>query len=214
MRVLSGKTVTTMSREEFVAIAANYAGVDIDVGTGDGRFVLDRARHHPERLIIGLDPVAEAIQDTANRVSRPRTRQENILFVVASVEQMPDELHQSCAHVFINFPWGSLMRGLILGDSEILGPLASIGRVGTTYRIILNLRIFDDPVPAEMQELPEVTVDYVQQRLIDSYRDAGLQVTGVRIIPPNELSELPTTWSRRLSHRHPPPSLQIDAFRT
>ena len=212
MRALSGKTVTTMSREAFVAIAANYEGVDIDVGTGDGRFVLDRARQHPERLIIGLDPVAEAMQGAANRVSRPRTRQENVLFIVSSVEQMPDELHRSCAHVFVNFPWGSLMRGLILGDPEILTPLTEIGRGGATYRIILNLRIFDDPVPIEVQELPEVTVDYVQRHLVDPYRDAGLRISGARIVPPEELSELPTTWSRRLSYRRPPPSLQIDAF--
>ncbi|CAN5618430.1 N/A [soil metagenome] len=213
MRVLTGKTVKTMTREEFAAVAESFEAVDIDVGTGDGRFVLDRAARYPERLVIGLDPVAEAMANAANRITRRRTRQENVLFVLASVEQMPDELQRTAAHVFVNFPWGSLMRGLILGDDEILARLAGVGRSGATYRIILNLRIFDDPVPLDVQDLPEISVEYVNQHLVDPYLAAGLRITGARVLPARELSELPTTWSRRLSYRQPPPSLQIDAAR-
>ncbi len=202
-----------MDESTFDALAGQYAGVDIDVGAGDGRFVLDRAARRPERLIVGLDPVAEALADAANRVTRRRTRQENVLFVIASVEQMPPELAGKFDRVYVNLPWGSLMRGLMVGDIEILEPLAAIGKPGAQYRIILNLRVFSDPVPLEVQDLPETTVEYVHEQLTTRYQACGLEVTSARLLEHTDLERLPTTWARRLSHQRPPPSLEVRAER-
>lgn len=213
MRVLQGREQREMTAAELRELAGRYEAVDLDIGTGDGRFVLDRAARHPERLVIGLDPVSDAMADAANRVTRRKTRQENVLFVVASVEQMPAELAGIADSVFINLPWGSLMRGLILADSEVLAAVALPGSPGAEYQIILNLRIFDDPVPLEARDLPEVTVDYLRQALAGPYRAAGLEITGVEELPPSRLARLRTSWARRLSHRSPPPSIQITARR-
>jgi len=213
MRVLQGREQREMTAAELRELAGRFDAVDLDIGTGDGRFVLDRAARHPERLVIGLDPVADAMADAANRVTRRRTRQENVLFVVASVEQMPAELTGIADAVFVNLPWGSLMRGLILADPEILAAVAAPGAPGAEYRIILNLRIFDDPIPLEARDLPEVTVEYVQEALAGPYRAAGLEITAVEELPPSRLAELRTSWARRLSHRTPPPSIQITARR-
>ncbi|MEZ4522614.1 MAG: class I SAM-dependent methyltransferase [Thermomicrobiales bacterium] len=213
MRVLDGKKETSLSRAELQARMSGYDGTDIDIGTGDGRYVLDRAARHSERFIIGLDPVAGAMEQSANRITRPRTRLDNALFVIASVEQMPEELAGICDQIFINLPWGSLMRGLILGEPAILEPLAFIGRRGAIYRIILNLRIFSDPVPLEVQGLPEVTGEYVRKELRDRYARAGLDITGAGTVPADTLNDMSTTWARRLSHQRPPPSFQIIARR-
>ncbi len=118
-----------------------------------------------------------------------------------------------CDRVFVNLPWGSLMRGLILAEDEVLAPLAAVGKPCASYRIILNLRIFSDPIPIEVQSLPEVTVDFVHQHLTAPYDAAGLAITGVRLLPRDEMEALRTTWSRRLSHRQPPPSIEIIATR-
>lgn len=213
MRALRGRNEINLSQEELAGLTAGFNAVDLDVGTGDGRFVLDRAARHPERLIIGMDPVPEAMGDAANRITRRRTRLENVLFVIASVEQMPPELTGLCDRVYVNLPWGSLMRGVILAAPEILEPLAAAGKPGACYRFILNLRVFSDPVPIEVQSLPDVTIDYVQDRLTAAYRSAGLEITGARMLGEADLAELRTSWSRRLSHRRPPPSIEITAKR-
>jgi predicted RNA methylase len=213
MRALQGRHEIRISGQEFADLAERFEAADLDVGTGDGRFVLARAAQHPERLLVGLDPVAGAMSDAANRVTRPRTRQDNVLFVVASVEQMPAELTGVFDRVFVLLPWGSLMRGLILADPEVLGPLASVGQPGAEYTFTLNLRIFSDPVPIEVQDLPEVTVAYVHDHLTDLYREHGLEITSARLLDRVDLDALRTTWVRRLSHERPPPSIEITARR-
>ena len=214
MRVLSGRNQLKMTRAELIARIAEYDGADLDIGTGDGRFVLDRAEAHTGRFIVGLDPVAEAMGNAANRITRRRTRLENALFVVGSVEHMPEELNGLFENVFINLPWGSLMRGLTLADPQLLQSVAAVGRTGARYRIILNLRIFSDPVPSEVQDLPEVTTEYVEARLVPPYAAAGLAITEVRNLTGDDLQDLKTTWTRRLSHQRPPPTIEITAQHT
>ncbi len=211
MRVLQGRNQNEIGSDAFRQMASGYSGVDLDIGTGDGGFVLDRARAHPHRLVVGLDPVPEAMADAASRITRKKSRRDNVLFVVGSVERMPGELDGLVENVFVNFPWGSLMRGLIVPDQEVLKALARVGAPGAAYRIILNLRIFDNPVPLDARDLPEVTVQYVEDELRPSYREAGLDIVSVDEVGPDDLQRLRTSWARRLSHRAPPPSIQIHA---
>jgi len=61
------------------------------VGTGDGRFVLDRARANPEAFHIAIDPVASAMAEVSRRAAAKPERGgvENSLFVHASLETLP-----------------------------------------------------------------------------------------------------------------------------
>ena len=212
MIVVQGKKTVDLSREELLEKVREYGGrVAVDVGTGDGRFVDAYAREHPEWFVIGLDPVAENMAEVSGRALRRRTRLENVLFVMASVEQMPSELEGLAERLFVNLPWGSLMRGLILGDEEILGNLARIAAPGAEFQVLLNLRVFDDPVPIDVQGLPEVTPEYVDETLRAAYQRHGFRITDVRQASPDELLALPTSWAKRLSHRNPPLSIRIDA---
>src|SRR5690606_8408037 len=139
--------------------------------------------------------------------------QENLLFAVGSVEQMPAELRGVADRVYVILPWGSLMRGLMLADGDVLRNLAEIGQPGARFEIVLNLRIFDDPVPVDVQDLPEVDVEYVERELSDRYEEAGLLIGDVRRLSASELRDLPSSWARRLSHREPPPTIVIEARR-
>ena len=42
-----------------------------DVGTGDGRFVLATAVANPTLLVIGIDPVADALAEASRRAAAP-----------------------------------------------------------------------------------------------------------------------------------------------
>ena len=210
---VQGKSTTEINAGELDRLLAGYERVAVDVGTGDGRFAYGYAAEHRETFVIGLDPVKEAMREMSARARRKPARGglPNLLYVVASIEQLPDELAGRADHVFVNLPWGSLMRGVIEADETVLGNLARLAKAEAGLRIILNTRIFDDPVPLDVQGLPEVDEPYTHDVLAPAYGRHGFRITVARQLTPEELLELGTSWAKRLSHRMPPPSFLIEA---
>ena len=72
-------------------LAARHAAVTIDLGTGDGRYVLAAAAAQPDRLVIGVDANAQSMATASRRASAKPARGglPNALFVVAAVEALP-----------------------------------------------------------------------------------------------------------------------------
>ena len=64
------------------------ARVVVDLGTGDGRFVLAAAAAGPDTLVIGVDASAGAMAEASRRAAGPTRRGglPNALFVVAAAE--------------------------------------------------------------------------------------------------------------------------------
>ena len=215
MQVVRGRKRESMPGDALCALIARFTGVTLDVGTGDGSFVYRYAREHPERLVVGLDPVAENLREWSAKAARKPERGGlgNALYVVGSIEQPPEELKGVADEAFVTLPWGSLMRGLVLGDDMVLAGLASVMARGGHVRIVINTRIFDDPVPIEARDLPEPTPAYVRQTLAPRYAAHDLEITAVREIEADAVRALGTTWAKRLSHRRPPPSIAFECVR-
>ncbi|HEY0301768.1 MAG TPA: 16S rRNA (adenine(1408)-N(1))-methyltransferase NpmA, partial [Rhizomicrobium sp.] len=102
------------------------------MGTGDGRFVLDRARREPRGFHIGLDPVADAMADASRRAAAKPARGglDNALFLQASLETMGGELGGLADRITVNYPWGSLLRAIALPDVGLLTQLAALAKPG------------------------------------------------------------------------------------
>jgi len=212
MIVVRGKHTENIDAEALRSLVAAYASVTIDVGAGDGRWAYRFAQQHGERFVIGMDPVAENMAELAAKAARKPGRGglANVLYVVGSVERVPEELRGIADDIYVTLPWGSLMRGLILGEDAVLAGLASLARDGATLRAVLNTRIFDEPVPIEARDLPELTPDYVREKLAPAYARHGIEVTEARFMTAGEVAALPTTWAKRLSHRAPPRSVYVE----
>ena len=129
----------------------------------------------------------------------------------AGLTPLKPELDHIANEIFVNLPWGSLMRGIILADDRVIEAIARLANPGAIVRIILNTRIFDDPIPNEARDLPELTPDYVRLTLAPAFARAHVKIGEVRYLSPEEVGALETTWAKRLSHRRPPPSVLIDA---
>lgn len=213
MIIVRGRHVITMTDAEARTLVATYDGVTLDLGTGDGRFAYHYAQQHPTWLVIGLDPVRENMREISAKAAKKPERggAPNVLFVVASIEQPPEELRGMAGEIFVTLPWGSLMRGIILGDAAVLAAIASFGAAGASVRIVLNTRIFEDPVPLDARDLPEVTPDYVRASLTAAFEGAGLRIDHADWMDADEVATLGTTWAKRLSHRRPPRSVVIEA---
>jgi 16S rRNA (adenine(1408)-N(1))-methyltransferase len=213
MIIVRGKQQLDLDAAALAEAIAPYAGVTIDVGAGDGRWIYRYAAAHPERFVIAIDPVAENMRELSAKVARKPERggAANALYAVASIEHVPDELRGIADEIFVTLPWGSLMRGIILGDDAVLAGLASLARDGATLRIVLNTRIFDDPVPLDVRDLLELTPDYVRDTLTPVFARHNIAITETRFMDADEVAAIETTWAKKLSHRNPPRSVLIEA---
>jgi 16S rRNA (adenine(1408)-N(1))-methyltransferase len=168
--------------------------VTVDLGTGDGRFVLATAAANPGRLVIGVDPVASAMAESSRRAARPAHRGgiPNALFVVAAAESLPVELHGIADRVTINLPWGSLLRGALALDDAAAAGIAALPRVGGVVELLV--------APADRDGLAE-DID-VRSRLdgglAADWRAHGLTLERAREATATELGAIRTTWARRL----------------
>jgi 16S rRNA (adenine(1408)-N(1))-methyltransferase len=99
--------------------------VVVDIGTGDGRFVLATARAEPRALVIGLDADASRMSEASRRAARKPGKGglPNALFVVAAAESLPCELDGLVDAVTIQLPWGSLLRSVLVREPWLLDGL-------------------------------------------------------------------------------------------
>jgi 16S rRNA (adenine(1408)-N(1))-methyltransferase len=176
--------------------------VVIDVGAGDGRWAYDSARHDTESLFIAVDPDADTLAEYAYRAGRKPSRggTGNALFVVAAVEDLPAELIGIAALVGVNFPWGSLLRGLVLPEGAVLEALADLGAPDARFEFVISYDPEHDIAGLAGETLPPLTEARIDDVLAPPYAAAGLQIDNRRQMSLDEAIALPSTWARRLLH--------------
>jgi 16S rRNA (adenine(1408)-N(1))-methyltransferase len=129
---IRGKTSAEIDADGLAAGVAGYGDVLFDVGTGDGRYVLHVARTRTSWFAIGVD----ACRDNLRKVSRKAPA--NALYVIANALTLPRELGGMASKVTINFPWGSLLTGLLDGEPTLLEGLLAIARPGAALEVRMN----------------------------------------------------------------------------
>jgi 16S rRNA (adenine(1408)-N(1))-methyltransferase len=161
--------------------------VAVDLGTGDGRHVLAAAARQPDTLVVGVDANADAMADSSRRASRGRTALPNALFAVAAAEQPPEALHGLAASLTVNFPWGSLLRGLLGADDAVLAGVARLMTPGAEGAVLLSVVPRDGlpPVPAWAS-------------LAAAYEGYGLELVEMRPATPEEVAASGSSWAKRL----------------
>lgn len=205
MRILEGTKVMEAPPGWREAVDRDGRPVVVDLGAGDGRYVYDQARRDDSHLYIAIDPDATTLSEYAFRASRKPARGgvENALFVVAAAEQLPPELEGLASLVRINFPWGSLLRGLLQPDAGVLRNIARLLQPNGRFEVLLSYDPQHDTGAFAGAPLPELNEARIWQMLAPAYGDAGLNVTEVRRLSQEEALEVPSAWGRRLLHARP-----------
>jgi 16S rRNA (adenine(1408)-N(1))-methyltransferase len=202
MRVVEGRKLVDMDADAFDELAGRYARVVVDVGTGDGLFAYRLATRDPSTLHVGCDPVADNMVEVSQRSRRNPSRGgvDNLMLVVASVEDPPDELRGCAAQVYCVLPWGRLMAGLVTGDEEILRGVRAFAQDAAPVLVYLNVEVWDRDTPLHVQDLPALTPAHVEEVLTPAYARNGIRLLSHRDAAPREIAELRSTWARRLTH--------------
>lgn len=196
MQVVRGKDVAGVEPAAVAAWAARYDEAVVDLGTGDGRFVEHLARRCPARAVIGVDTCRENLRTSS------RTAPENALFVLADALALPCGLHGLATGVTVNFPWGSLLRGLLDGDAGLLDGLCAVGRPGLALTIRVNGGAL---VEAGW------SIEAGAERMASVLRGAGFVVGPVEMMGAAQLRVCPTTWAKRLAFGRDPRAVQVCA---
>ena len=169
----------------------------VDLGTGDGRFVLAAAAADPNILVIGVDASADAMAEASRRAAGPARRGglPNALFVVAAAEALPPELDAAADIVTIHLPWGSLLRGALALDEAVASGIAGLVAPGGRVDMLV--------APAARDRLDGL-VDIerrLENGLAGDWRRLGLELRDARPATEEDIAAARTTWSRRLGLR-------------
>jgi 16S rRNA (adenine(1408)-N(1))-methyltransferase len=188
MECILGAHIVEISRSELERKTAGQQPVLVDLGTGDGRFVLAAARADPTLLAIGLD----ACRENLHRSSRKAP--DNALFAIANALDVPGEMHGLATEVTINFPWGSLLAGLLADPETLLGRLFR-----PDARPSLTVRLNEGALTEQGVRLEEGA-----QVVWDRLRWAGYRLKPWRGLEAEDLRRCPSTWARRLAFGRAP----------
>jgi 16S rRNA (adenine(1408)-N(1))-methyltransferase len=196
-----------MPPDELRALRARYEHCVVDAGTGDAHFAYHLASERRDWLVVGLDALDEPMGEVAYRAARKPARggRENLVLLRASLEALPQELHDIADEVHVLLPWGVLLEGIVRAQADVIGGVAALARPDATVRVILNGEIWLDSTPARYEDLPVPTPAYVADVIEPEFRRAGIDLEPARYLSAEEAKELPTTWARRLRHGRPHP---------
>jgi 16S rRNA (adenine(1408)-N(1))-methyltransferase len=194
MEIIRGKQTSFMDSSALAERLTGYDTVHIDMGTGDGRFVQHIAQTCPNGFAIGIDACRENVHDVSRRAPA------NALFVIANAQMLPQELYGLAAHVTINFPWSSLLDGLLANDPALLTGLVAVSRPHAELEIRLNAGAL-----AEAGWSLEAGADRVRDVLAMN----GFHMRPAVALAACELKSCPTTWAKRLAYGRDPRAVYL-----
>ena len=200
LEYMQGKHSLRLSAGELRRRLAHYDDVLLDVGAGDGRFVRQMALAHPACYAIGVDLCRDNLRD----VSRPgRHTPDNALYLIADALALPDALAGCATRLTINFPWGSLLTGLLEGHPGLLAGLArSLRQVGA-IELRLNLEALVEAIGGN--DSAEACAARVRSHL----RAAGFSIGRPNLLDAAALKGCPTTWAHRLAFGRKPRAMLL-----
>ncbi|MBC8171613.1 MAG: hypothetical protein H7X77_08065 [Anaerolineae bacterium] len=198
MEILRGKAASLIAAAAFHERLQGYDTLHIDLGTGDGRYVQHSAPTCPNTFFIGIDACRENLHEVSRRA------QANTLFVIANAQALPLELTGLATQMTINFPWGSLMEGLLTHNTELLASVAMIARLDAS----LELRLNGGALGQAGWSLEEGA--YQVREVLEVN---GFKMRSPMIMTAQTLKSCPTTWAKRLAYGRDPRAMYLSGVR-
>jgi 16S rRNA (adenine(1408)-N(1))-methyltransferase len=194
METIRGKKSFELERSEFKQRLAGYGEVLLDLGTGDGRFIRRLADQHRDRFFIGVDACRENLRANSQK------ELPNALFIIAGAQALPHELNGLASHIYINFPWGSLLESLLRENDPLIHALDTIAGPYARMDILLN----GEALKTAGWAL-EAGADLIQQTLIE----AGWNKKSHTWMDAQTLRAFPSTWAKRLAFGRDPRAIRL-----
>ena len=194
METIRGRTSHHLDLNRFKCRLAYYNRFILDLGTGDGRYVRTLAGRHPDRFFVGVDACRENLHEYS------RAKLQNMLFVIASAQDLPGEFNGLFSQVTINFPWGSLLESLLSGDPCLMRGLLSISRPDAQIEIHLNGGALAEA---------GTSLDAGAETIYGNMNMYGWNLKSPHPMNDRALRGFPTTWAKRLAYGRDPRAIVL-----
>jgi 16S rRNA (adenine(1408)-N(1))-methyltransferase len=192
------------SIDESFSSLSNHTGegVVIDIGTGDGRYVLAAARSNANKFFIGIDANVKPLEKPSMKATRKPAKGglPNAMFVQAAIEDLPDELDGVADEIHIHFSWGSLLRAVAAGEEAVLRSLCRIAAPGCLLEIVIGIDRERDKTEIERLGIPELSPAYLKGTLAPKFSEAGFRLLDHGELAGERWRSLETSWARRLGN--------------
>ena len=194
METIRGRQSRDMDVNELHERLEGYRQIQLDLGTGDGRFVCKMAEQYKDRFFIGVDACRENLH-VNSRKSLP-----NALFVVTNAQALPHELNGLASRVSINFPWGSLLEGMLNDDPCLIKGLSAVTRPYADMELYLN---------ADALSTAGWSLDSGADQIENILNAAGWNTRSRVCLKSDDLRVIPTTWAKRLAFGRAPRAIRL-----
>jgi 16S rRNA (adenine(1408)-N(1))-methyltransferase len=164
----------------------------VDLGAGEGGYVLHRARTDPTTFAIAVDASPDGLVDGAWKAKRARLG--NLAFLVEGIERLPCDLACLADEVTVHFPWGSLLRGLLDADPRVVLPIASLLHPAGEFRVLLSATARDGYADLGAEALSRSAPDFA---------GFGLELREVRPAAAADVAASRSSWAKRLGPTRP-----------
>lgn len=155
------------------------------------------AAANPRTLVLGIDASQAGLCEAELRARKSRLG--NALFAVAAAEALPCELDGRVDELTIQFPWGSLLRGLLLAEPAVMCSLARVLRPGAGVSALVSVVERDG-----LSDLPRLD-ESLRWSLAANYLEFGLRLAQWRRATADELAASHSSWAKRLTVGHQRP---------
>ncbi len=191
-----------MSRQELETLASSYAGVIVDIGAGDGKFIYQMAKANPNLLCIAVDADLQSLCEYSRKSERKPERGgvPNAIYVVAAIESLPEELFDLADKITVHLPWGSLLSGIVHTEPDILSNLCAISKPGAELELLLSYSRKYEAHEMRRRALPDLTMQLIEKKITPGLMKVGIRVTDCRVLTNEDLKKIPLTWGKRLAH--------------
>lgn len=195
MIVITGNKKNEMNKETFRERYASFKKVILDLGTGDGRFAFKNAIKNKDTLYIGLDPAEKQIQIYSKKSNRKKLK--NVLYVLGSLERMPEELSATVDKIFINLPWGTLLENIVKSKEVYTEELSRILKDNGEIEIIFGYVPELEPSETERLGLPTIEGDSDVLKAFSTFKK-NFEIIEMRRLLKEDLDSIETTWAKKL----------------
>lgn len=141
------------------------------------------------------------MRDCSSKTSEFKTKRglENLWFVHAGVEALPEELLGIASHISILLPWGSLLSAVAKPDITLLQQIARLCHSNATIRVVFGYESSAEQKMMQDLNLPALTEEYLNTTLTQGYRQAGFNVKW-RFLSQSDIRNIGTTWAKKLAY--------------
>ncbi len=123
---------------------------------------------------------------------------DNALFVQASLEVLPGALVGLADAITVNYPWGSLLKVVVLPDVALLANLAGLAKAGASLDILINMQPLRDADYAARLGLADAALTRDAGALKAGYAAAGWTLRSIDDVTATLVRA--TRWGSQLHH--------------